>query len=72
MSRSGFRVQPSASGSQPTAPVELENQFIMRLPEEPAQALREAIRSGASNLKDRLSIQMAPDNKQGSNQYLRR
>lgn len=28
--------------------VELESQFILRLPEEPANNLREAIRSGAS------------------------
>jgi len=52
-------------------PVELENQFIMRLPEEPATALREAIKSGASNLKERLFIQLEPD--KGSNtQYLRK
>jgi len=52
-------------------PVELENQFIMRLPEEPAGALREAIKSGASNLKERLFIQLEPD--KGSNtQYLRK
>ena len=52
-------------------PVELENQFILRLPEEPASALREAIKSGASNLKERLFIQLEPD--KGSNtQYLRK
>jgi transcription initiation factor TFIID subunit 7 len=42
-------------------PVELENQFILRLPAEPAKILREAIRAGAMNLKDRLSIKMEPD-----------
>ena len=42
-------------------PVELENQFILRLPEEPASALREAIKSGASNLKERLFIQLEPE-----------
>ena len=31
--------------------VELENQFILRLPTEPAKALREALRSGAGNIK---------------------
>ena len=52
-------------------PVELENQFVLRLPEEPASALREAIKSGASNLKERLFIQLEPD--KGSNtQYLRK
>ena len=42
-------------------PIEVENQFLVRLPQEPAEALREAIRSGASNLKDRLFIQLEPD-----------
>lgn len=42
-------------------PIELENQFLIRLPPEPAEALREAVKSGASNLKDRLFIQMEPD-----------
>lgn len=52
-------------------PVELENQFILRLPEEPAGALREAIKSGASNLKERLFIQLEPD-KGANTQYLRK
>lgn len=52
-------------------PVELENQFILKLPSEPALALREAIRSGASNLKERLFIQLEPD-KVSNTQYLRR
>lgn len=43
------------------APVELENQFILRLPPEAAKALRDTIRSGAMNLKDRLSVRMEPD-----------
>lgn len=41
--------------------MELENQFILRLPAEPAKILREAIRAGAMNLKDRVSIKMEPD-----------
>ena len=41
--------------------VELENQFILRLPTEPAKALREALRSGAGNIKERLSIQLEPE-----------
>ena len=46
-----------AGGSGAQAPnVELEQQFILRLPTEPAAALREAIRSGASNIKDRLKV----------------
>ena len=42
-------------------PIELENQFLIRLPPEPAAALREAVRSGASNLKERLFIKLEPD-----------
>lgn len=43
-------------------PIELENQFLMRLPSEPASALRRAIQKGGSDLKDRLYIQLEPDN----------
>lgn len=70
--------------------VELENQFILRLPEvksrfnftcliffrptilclqEPAQALREAVREGANNLKDRLSIRLDNDVRYGEVRY---
>lgn len=46
-------------------PVELESQFILRLPPEPAKAVREAIRSGSSNIKDRLSIKIENDMRYG-------
>jgi len=52
-------------------PIELENQFILRLPTEPSLALREAIKSGAANLKERLFIQLEPE-KSSNTQYLRR
>lgn len=45
--------------------VELENQFILRLPEEPAKVLKEAILSSNSNLKDRMSIQLDNDLRYG-------
>lgn len=45
-------------------PVELEAQFILRLPEEPARALRALLQSGES-LKNRLSIQLEPDVRHG-------
>lgn len=45
--------------------VELESQFILRVPPEPAKVLREAIRSGASNLKDRLFIKLENDLRYG-------
>lgn len=44
---------------------DLETQFILRLPEEPAMALREAIQSGAGNLKERLSISLENDLRKG-------
>nr|XP_018896067.1 PREDICTED: transcription initiation factor TFIID subunit 7 [Bemisia tabaci] len=46
------------------APAELESQFILRLPEEPAKALREALQAGVS-LKDRLSIKLENDVRYG-------
>ncbi|KAJ1527925.1 hypothetical protein ONE63_007859 [Megalurothrips usitatus] len=45
--------------------VELESQFILRVPPEPAKVIREAIRSGASNLKDRLFIKLENDIRYG-------
>jgi len=51
-------------------PIELENQFLLRLPAEPASALRKTIQKGSADLKDRLYIQLQPDNP--SNPCLRR
>ncbi|CAG9137232.1 hypothetical protein JYU34_014820 [Plutella xylostella] len=45
-------------------PVELESQFVLRLPEEPARVLREVVKSG-ENLKNRLTIQIENDLRQG-------
>lgn len=45
--------------------VEHENQFILRLPEEPAKALKEAIASPNSNLKDRVFIKLDNDLRYG-------
>uniref|UniRef100_A0A1A9V0E7 TAFII55 protein conserved region domain-containing protein n=1 Tax=Glossina austeni TaxID=7395 RepID=A0A1A9V0E7_GLOAU len=45
--------------------VELENQFILRLPEEAAKVLREALQSPSSNLKDRISIRLDNDLRYG-------
>ncbi|XP_057326267.1 transcription initiation factor TFIID subunit 7 [Microplitis mediator] len=44
--------------------VELESQFILRLPEEPAKVLREVLQSGMP-LKDRLSIKIENDMRYG-------
>ncbi|XP_013195207.1 transcription initiation factor TFIID subunit 7 [Amyelois transitella] len=45
-------------------PTELESQYILRLPEEPAKVLREVLKSG-ENLKNRLTIQVENDMRQG-------
>ncbi|KAF3426459.1 hypothetical protein E2986_04589 [Frieseomelitta varia] len=44
--------------------VELESQFILRLPPEPSRVLRETLRNGLS-LKDRLSIKLENDMRYG-------
>ncbi|KPI92641.1 Transcription initiation factor TFIID subunit 7 [Papilio xuthus] len=48
----------------PDYPVELESQFIMRFPEEPAKSLKELIKSG-ENFKNRLSISLENDMRHG-------
>lgn len=45
--------------------VELETQFILRMPEEPANVLHELIQSGSNSLKDRLSITLEQDLRYG-------
>lgn len=49
---------------EPEYPTELESQFILRLPEEPAKELRELLKSGDS-LKNRLTIQIENDMRHG-------
>lgn len=49
---------------EPEYPTELESQFVLRLPEEPAKVLREVLRSG-ENLKNRLTIQIENDMRHG-------
>ncbi|XP_044728509.1 transcription initiation factor TFIID subunit 7 [Chrysoperla carnea] len=45
--------------------VELESQFILRMPPEPSRLLREMIRSGVTNFKDRVSIRLENDVRYG-------
>lgn len=45
-------------------PIQLESQFIIRLPQEPAKVLSELIKSG-ENLKNRLRIQINDDSRHG-------
>ncbi|XP_038220001.1 transcription initiation factor TFIID subunit 7-like [Zerene cesonia] len=49
---------------EPEYPVELESQFILRLPEEPAKVLRDVLKSG-ENLKNRLTIQVDNEMRNG-------
>ena len=71
MSRYNDHRGNSAAVNADNPPVELENQFILRLPPEPAQAMREALKSGAGNIKDRLKLQLEPE-KGSTNPQLRR
>ena len=48
------------------APIELESQFILRLPSVAAASLKAAVQAGVTNLKDRLSIQLQPDMRHGT------
>ncbi|XP_035791999.1 transcription initiation factor TFIID subunit 7-like [Anopheles albimanus] len=57
--------KPTKQDSKKDDAAELETQFIMRMPREPAALLREAIQSGANNLKDRLSIRLDNDLRYG-------
>lgn len=49
---------------EPEYPAELESQFILRLPPEPAKVLREVLKTG-ENLKNRLTIQIENDMRHG-------
>lgn len=49
---------------EPEYPAELESEFILRLPEEPAKVLREVLKLG-DTLKNRLTIQMDSDMRHG-------
>lgn len=53
------------SREQPNDAFEMESQFILRLPHLPAASLKAAVKSGVQNLKDRLSIQLDPDIRNG-------
>lgn len=57
--------KPVKSERRDDGGVDLETQFILRVPEEPAMVLREAIQSGATNLKERLAISLENDLRKG-------
>lgn len=57
--------KPMKSERRDDGGADLETQFILRLPEEPAIVLREALQSGAPNLKERLSISLENDLRKG-------
>lgn len=45
--------------------VELETQVILRMPEEPSRVLRDVLREGGNNLKDRLTVKLEHDMRYG-------
>nr|XP_026266267.1 transcription initiation factor TFIID subunit 7-like [Urocitellus parryii] len=49
------------SKNQDEPPHELENQFILRLPQEHASTVRSLIHSGSVKMKDKLKIDLSPD-----------
>ncbi|KAM9576890.1 transcription initiation factor TFIID subunit 7-like [Trichechus inunguis] len=49
------------SKSQNEPPIEVENQFILRLPPEYASTVRKIVRSGSITMKDKLKIDLYPD-----------
>lgn len=59
-----IKVTMNREKREPEYPAELESQFILKLPEEPAKALREIVKSG-ENLKNRLMIQIDDDMRNG-------
>uniref|UniRef100_A0A0A9Z880 Transcription initiation factor TFIID subunit 7 n=3 Tax=Lygus hesperus TaxID=30085 RepID=A0A0A9Z880_LYGHE len=62
----GSKQQAIMNTKRDTEPaVELECQFILRLPEEPGKALRDMLRSGMSNLKDRFLVRLENDVRYG-------
>jgi transcription initiation factor TFIID subunit 7 len=57
--------KPTKSERRDDGGIDLETQFILRLPEEPSQVLREAIQSGQPNLRERFSISLENDLRKG-------
>lgn len=58
---------PGAATSKKSAGdgFELESQFVLRVPPAAAADLREAVRQGNSNLKERLAISLESTNRTG-------
>lgn len=50
---------------EPDYPAELESQFIMRLPDEPAKQLRNILKTDGETIKNRLTIQLDNDMRYG-------
>lgn len=54
-----------AKSSERDDGVELETQVVLRMPTEPAEVLRQCLREGGPNLKDRLSVKLESDLRYG-------
>lgn len=57
--------QKTKSESRRDDGVELETQVILRMPEEPSRILRDILREGGNNLKDRLTVKLENDLRYG-------
>ncbi|XP_066213928.1 transcription initiation factor TFIID subunit 7-like [Saccopteryx leptura] len=61
LKRGSQKEETKRSEDEPT--YEVENQFILRLPPEHASTVREMIRSGNADMKDKLKIDLSSDNR---------
>ena len=64
-----YRGGHASTSDQADAPVDLENQFIMRFPPEAAAALKEALQTGGGNLVTFFSTHTNNASKDASNRY---
>ncbi|XP_070553985.1 transcription initiation factor TFIID subunit 7-like [Ptychodera flava] len=66
MSSKAKKAPPRPKVKKADLPPELENQFILRMPQERADSLKKMIQSGNLNLKDKLSIELQADGRHGT------
>ncbi|XP_062855960.1 transcription initiation factor TFIID subunit 7 [Trichomycterus rosablanca] len=62
---SKVKVGKGNSRNKEDAPHELENQYVLRLPQEYASTVRRIAQSGSMNIKDRLTIELHADGRHG-------
>jgi transcription initiation factor TFIID subunit 7 len=64
-----MNTKPTPNKKKVDGIIDQEQQFILRLPPGPAMALRHDVQTGAMNLKDKLSIELASDARHGKLTY---